>query len=210
MLSRDIGLQAVLQAFSGVHWQRLPRNGWVSLTEFEKGKNNLKSQPVSPGRAPVVRSSSPKAAGLSFRPIVLPGKPPPFAKKSTRAGAHSIAFQFLDAATGGRLLVAPDVAEITEPLRRAMEESDAIIFDGTFWLADELARVKRGAVTAQKMGHVPVRGGSLEVLAKLPAWRRIYIHINNTNPILACASPERSQVEAAGILIGHDGYAFEV
>lgn len=182
ILGREIGLQAVLKAFSGVRWHRLPKNGWASLP----------------------------AKGLSYRAIVLPGKAPPFSKRGSEKGAHSIAYQFHEAKTGGRMLVAPDASEITEPLREAMEESDAVIFDGTFWSPDELGRVKKGAVAAGKMGHLPICGGSLEVLAKLRARHKIYIHINNTNPILARRSPQRSEVEAAGIMIGEDGYAFEV
>jgi pyrroloquinoline quinone biosynthesis protein B len=146
---------------------------------------------------------------LSCRAIVLPGRATPFEKKGQAAG-HSVAYQFLDRRTGGRLLVAPDVAGINSKLQEALDESDAVIFDGTFWSSDELAKVKRGAVNAARMGHVTIKDVSLGVLAKARAKHKVYIHINNTNPMLARHSPERSAVEAAGIAIGHDGYSFKL
>jgi pyrroloquinoline quinone biosynthesis protein B len=57
------------------------------------------------------------------------------------------------------------------------------------------------------MGHMPIdgEGGSLQALASLRA-RRIYIHINNTNPIRIAGSPQRRKVEAAGWEIAADGF----
>lgn len=142
--------------------------------------------------------------------IVLPGKAPPFASGMANGGIHSVAYQFLDRQTGGRLLVAPDVSAVNEELREALESSDAILFDGTFWSSDELRQVKAKARTADQMGHLTIKDFSLDLLKKLPARRKIYIHINNTNPVLAKHSRERAAVERAGITIGHDGLEFEL
>ena len=60
------------------------------------------------------------------------------------------------------------------------------------------------------MGHVTIRDHSLALLGKLPARHKIYIHINNTNPVLSPGSPERAAVEAAGIVVGYDGLEFEL
>jgi pyrroloquinoline quinone biosynthesis protein B len=48
-------------------------------------------------------------------------------------------------------------------------------------------------------------GGSLSWLAGLPGARKIYIHINNTNPALIEGSPERLMIEAAGVEVAYDG-----
>ena len=116
----------------------------------------------------------------------------------------------MDARTGGRLLVAPDVGAVNDELLEALSSSEAVLFDGTFWSADELARVKSRAPKAGEMGHVTIEECSLKLLAKLPARHKIYIHINNTNPILASESPERAAVEAAGVMVGADGLEFEL
>ena len=79
-------------------------------------------------------------------------------------------------------------------------------FDGTLFRDDEMLTSGTGAKTGRRMGHMPIDGadGSLAALAGLGK-RRIYIHINNTNPILIEGSPERGKVEAAGWEIAADG-----
>ena len=116
----------------------------------------------------------------------------------------------MDRNTGGRLLVAPDVAGWNGALAKAMAESDAVLFDGTFWSGDELRRVKAAARTAAEMGHITIKDHSLARLGGLSARHKIYIHVNNTNPVLSPGSPERTAVEAAGIVVGYDGLEFEV
>lgn len=121
-----------------------------------------------------------------------------------------MAFLIRDDQTGGVLLMAPDVFEITPQMKQALHSADAVLFDGTFWSEDELGSVKGGARAASAMGHLPIRNGSLEILADCPARHRIYLHINNTNPILRSNSSERQAVEKAGIAIGSDGMEFEL
>jgi pyrroloquinoline quinone biosynthesis protein B len=127
---------------------------------------------------------------IDFRAIELP---------------HSVAFQFLDESSGRLALVAPAVGEFTRELSEASADSDVILFDGTFWSNDELAAVRAGARSSREMNHLPIGEGSLELLRQLPARRKIYTHINNTNPILMPGSRERAEVEKAGIEIGRDG-----
>ena len=82
-----------------------------------------------------------------------------------------------------------------------------VLFDGTVWQDDEMIRTGVGAKTGRRMGHMPISGdaGSLKSLRALDIGRRVYIHNNNTNPILIADSPERAAVEAAGWEIAHDG-----
>ena len=119
--------------------------------------------------------------------------------------AQSVAFQFLDEASGCLALVSPAVSELTGDLSEASVCSDVILFDGTFWSEDELAAVRPGARGAREMNHLPISGGSLDFLRQSPARRKIYTHINNTNPILMPGSPERAELEQAGIEIARDG-----
>ena len=83
---------------------------------------------------------------------------------------------------------------------------DVVLFDGTVFNDDELIRTGTGTKTGRRMGHTPIEGegGSLKTLAGL-ASRRIFVHINNTNPILIEGSPERRRVEAAGWEVAEDG-----
>jgi len=82
-----------------------------------------------------------------------------------------------------------------------------ILVDGTFWRDDELQSIQPGTPLARSMGHLPISGqdGSLATLRDLKSVRRIYTHINNTNPILNEQSSERRQVNDAGWEVAWDG-----
>jgi pyrroloquinoline quinone biosynthesis protein B len=118
---------------------------------------------------------------------------------------NSLAFQFRDEISGAIALLAPAVGEITDELQAAIHQAEAVFFDGTFWSNEELRTVRPGARTAREMNHLPISEGSLDLLRQAPARRKIYTHINNTNPILSPDSPERKTVEQAGLEIGRDG-----
>jgi pyrroloquinoline quinone biosynthesis protein B len=118
---------------------------------------------------------------------------------------QSVAFQFLDEASNRLALVALAVGELTHDLSQACADSDVILFDGTFWSDDELAAVRPGARSAREMYHLSIRGGSLDFLRQSLARRKIYTHINNTNPILMPGSVERAQLDQAGIEVARDG-----
>ena len=117
----------------------------------------------------------------------------------------SVAFQFRDDTSGATALFAPSVGELTEELQNAVHASGIVLFDGTFWTDGELEVVRPGARTAREMNHLPISDGSLDLLLKSPARRKIYTHINNTNPVLLPGTRERAQVEQAGIEIARDG-----
>ena len=127
---------------------------------------------------------------IAFRAIGLP---------------HSVAFQFRDETSGRLVLIAPAVGKLTDELSKASTDSDVIFFDGTFWSDDELAAVRPGARSARAMNHLPIKDGTLDLLRRSAAQRKIYTHINNTNPILLPESPERAELEQAGIEVARDG-----
>jgi pyrroloquinoline quinone biosynthesis protein B len=129
-------------------------------------------------------------SGMAFRAIELPA---------------SVAFQFRDDTSDRTALFAPSVGSLTEQLRDAVHTSDLVMFDGTFWSDAELGQVRPGARSARQMNHLPINDGSFDVLRQSQARRKIYTHINNTNPILMLGSRERADVEQAGIEIAHDG-----
>ena len=99
---------------------------------------------------------------------------------------------------------------MTPALLARLQRADALLFDGTLFTDDEMIASGTGEKTGRRMGHMPIDGadGSLAALAGLGTGlgkRRIYIHINNTNPILIDGSPEHARVEAAGWEVAADG-----
>lgn len=184
-LVEGLRIEALLGAFCGLQWHEPPRDNFSPL-------------PSKNGRA----------SGLSYRAIALAQSPPLYFPRNAGDGAQSVAYEIKDDRTGGKLLVAPDVGCLTPDLLAALGEADAVLFDGTFWCDDELKRVKGTSRTALEMGHLPIQTHGLNVLRNLRARYKIFLHINNTNPILQPGSTERAEVEAAGVTIGQDGMEF--
>jgi pyrroloquinoline quinone biosynthesis protein B len=146
--------------------------------------------------------------GLTAELFPVPGKAPlyregdkPFLDAETEANAG------IELRAGGkRLVFIPGAAAVTPVLRERCMRADVVIFDGTLFADDEMQKLGVGDKSGRRMGHMPIGGadGSLAVLGGIEC-RRIYIHINNTNPVLIAGSPEREWVEAAGWEIAHDG-----
>jgi pyrroloquinoline quinone biosynthesis protein B len=130
-------------------------------------------------------------------------------RQSELASGESSSGLIVETTAGKRLAYLPAVPQITDSLLSEIESSNVLLFDGTFWDDDELIRVQASARTVREMGHVPV-SESLAVLAQVRRPRKIYIHINNTNPMLNEAGPEYRQVRDAGWEIAEDGWQFEL
>jgi pyrroloquinoline quinone biosynthesis protein B len=108
---------------------------------------------------------------------------------------------------GGPTCVVATAVGTLDGIERVLEGASTVFFDGTFWAEDELVALGMGKARARDMAHVPVGGdgGSLARAPVPPGARRVYTHINNTNPILLAGSPEREAVEKAGWEIAYDG-----
>ena len=133
-------------------------------------------------------------------PLYLEGDNPDLAREGEANVGVAVS------AGGRRLLFVPGAAKLTSALADRLASADVLLFDGTLFTDDEMLHAGVGEKTGRRMGHMPIDGedGSLAALAGLHN-RRIYIHINNTNPVLVAGSPERRKVEAAGWEIGADG-----
>ena len=111
-----------------------------------------------------------------------------------------------------RVVYVPGCGGLNSSLRDHAEGADLLLFDGTLWRDDEMIEAGLGSKTGRRMGHMPMSGddGSIAALADTPVERRVFVHINNTNPVLIEGSPERVQAEEAGWTIAHDGMEFSL
>ena len=162
-----------------------------------------------------------KDSGLRCRAFSLGTHYPAYVgakRQSELALEESSLGLILESPAGKRLAYMPAVPQVDDALLSEFHSTDVLLFDGTFWSDDELIRVQGAGdsgysgQTARQMGHIPVSSpvGSLSRLAGLRRPRKIYIHINNTNPILNEAGPEYRQVRASGWEIAEDGWAFDL
>jgi len=146
--------------------------------------------------------------GIAAELIIVPGKVPLYLEQGTpKTDAETGANVGVEITAGdARLCFVPGAANLTPALKERLARADVILFDGTLFRDDEMLTSGTGIKTGRRMGHMPIDGadGSLAALSGLGK-RRIYIHINNTNPILVEGSDERRTVEAAGWDVAADG-----
>lgn len=152
--------------------------------------------------------------GFTVTAFAVPGKVPLFMEgERVEIGAETESTVGLEVAGHGhRLFYIPGCAHLTEALLQRVEGADAVLFDGTTFTDDEMVTLGLSPKTAGRMGHIQISGadGSLQRLASAKIGRKIYIHINNTNPILVDGSPQRQAVEAAGWEVAYDGMEIDL
>ncbi len=170
---------------------------------------DLRTTELPLGAALPLRYHDGADSGLSVEAFAVPAGPPRFARADETG--HTVGL-ILRGAGSGTLAYVPACGGLDDRLLARLGRSDLLLFDGTFWTDDELIALGIGDRTARQMDHLPLsgQGGSLERLASLGVKRRVYVHINNTNPILIEVSPERLAVERAGLIVGMDGMRFEI
>jgi pyrroloquinoline quinone biosynthesis protein B len=149
-------------------------------------------------------------SGIRVQAFRVAAGPPRFARQE--ADGHTVGLLLEDAGTGGRCAFVPGCGHLDDALLARLAETDLVLFDGTFWTDDELISFGIGDRRAREMDHQPVSGkdGTLARLSRLERPRKVYTHINNTNPMLLEGSSQRETVERAGIEVGADGMSFTI
>lgn len=147
--------------------------------------------------------------GLVVEAFAVPGKVPLYLEGTSVevGGETGSTIGIVITGGGARLAFVPGCAAVTPALVRHLSGADVLMFDGTLFRDDEMLAAGIGTKTGRRMGHLPVGGadGSLAALAGVEAGRKVFVHINNTNPMLVDGSPERRAVEAAGWSVAEDG-----
>jgi pyrroloquinoline quinone biosynthesis protein B len=174
---------------------------------LERVPNQLTWMQIEPGKAFSLEDK------VTCTPIPLAGSLPHYARELNTNGLNpdepgQAAIGLLLEAEGRRLAYTPSVPEVTNPLREIYKSCNAILVDGTFWSDAELNRTHAGTPLARSIGHVPMSGddGTIALLADITAPRKVFVHINNTNPVLDTRSAEFKSLSDAGWQIGQDGW----
>jgi pyrroloquinoline quinone biosynthesis protein B len=151
-------------------------------------------------------------SGIEILPFAVPGKSAWYLEgKVHPAGdigvGDTLGLRIGDRATGKYFYFLAACAGVTDDLKSRLAGAPLIFFDGTVWRDDELIAAGLGNKTGQGMGHIAMSGdhGAIAALAHLDIGRKIFLHINNSNPALLRDSPERKMVERAGWQIPADG-----
>jgi pyrroloquinoline quinone biosynthesis protein B len=150
-----------------------------------------------------------EGSGIRVRAFETGQDQPRFVEETEKDLAGSVIG--LEIHSGGKTLVyAPGVATLSEALAEAAHGANCLLLDGTFWTNEEPVEMGISSRRSLQMGHLPVEGtgGSLEWLRELDIEHRVYVHINNTNPMLDEESEAWQKVNSLGIRIAADGDQF--
>jgi pyrroloquinoline quinone biosynthesis protein B len=178
-------------------------------------EKTVKRQPIETDKAfqPALPDGSP--SGIEVLAFAVPGKGAWYLEgKAHPAGADgtgdTLGLRIGDKATGKHLYFLAACANVTDDLKKRIAGASAIFFDGTVWRDDELVAAGLGNKTGQGMGHIAMSGdkGAIESLDGLDIDRKMFLHINNSNPAWLRTSAERKAVEHAGWQIPADGTEF--
>lgn len=181
-LAQDLPITRVLQHYCGVESHRLAIDG-AALT-------------IAP------------LANTTFLPVPLLSRAPPYSPhRDDPHPGDNIGLMLHDTASGARAFYAPGLGQVTAAVKAAMRQADLLLVDGTCWSDDEMITLGLSKKTARMMGHLAQSGpgGMIELLDRMPARRKILIHINNSNPILREDAPQRLELAAHGIEVAFDG-----
>lgn len=151
-------------------------------------------------------------SGIEIVPFEVPGKGAWYLEgKSHPSGGDgagdTLGLRIVDKASGNYFYFVAACAAVTEDVKARLAGAPLVFFDGTMWRDDELIAAGLGSKTGQGMGHIAMSGdaGAIATLAGLDIGRKIFLHINNSNPALLHDSEEREIAERAGWQIAADG-----
>ncbi len=151
--------------------------------------------------------------GLRVTPFAVPGKVALYMEDATKGAdfgtevGDTIGLEITDRDGAGRVVFIGNCAAVTDAIRARCRGAAALFFDGTLWRDDEMIAAGVGVKTGRRMGHMSMSGadGTIAAFEGIDVDRKVFIHINNTNPALLDDSTERAQAEAAGWEVAYDG-----
>jgi pyrroloquinoline quinone biosynthesis protein B len=175
-------------------------------------ERNVRRRPIEVDASfePTLPDGSP--SGIEVLPFAVAGKSAWFLEGQTHPAGEdgvgdTLGLRIGDKSTGKFLYFLAACAEVTGDLKSRLAGAPLVFFDGTVWRDDELIQAGLGNKTGQSMGHIAMSGerGAIAALDGLGIDKKIFLHINNSNPALLHDSAERRTAEQAGWQIPGDG-----
>lgn len=200
-----------LRVYAAPSILRILREGNSMFGMLNRVEAQVEWTPMNSGSAFPLLSAGGKDSGLRCEVHYLSGRYPKYVKAYNLAGNEASAALFFESNSGKRVAYIPAVGDLSDALLEKIYDVDLLLFDGTFWSDDELQRIQGGGETAHQMGHIPIEE-SLRLLKNITinVERKMFIHLNNTNPILNETSPEHRAVRQAGWEVAEDNWQLEL
>ena len=177
----------------------------------------VKRVPMELGQSFAVMGPS-GPVGMTIEPFAVPGKIPLYLETEDAKGNYgsqegdTVGLKVTESGTGRHFFFIPGCARLDDPLRARLKDAPLVFFDGTLYTNDEMIVQGLMNKTGERIGHMNMSGpdGTIAQFVPLNVGRRIFIHINNSNPVLREDSPERAAVEGAGWEVSYDGMEVRV
>ena len=174
-------------------------------------EKNVKRQPIGIDRAfePALPDGTP--SGIEILPFEVTGKGAWYLEGERREGSEAkgdtLGLRIRDKVTDKVFYFLAACAEATDDLKSRLKGASLVFFDGTVWRDDEMILAGLSTKTGRSMGHISMSGehGAIAALESLGIERKIFLHINNSNPAWFADSDERRAAERAGWSIPSDG-----
>jgi len=163
-------------------------------------------------------AKSGESLGLTVLPFAVPGKVALY-KEDEGAGDNfgtvaedTIGLRISADRSERYFYYIPGCAALDDGLAERLRGAPLVMFDGTLWQNDEMVAQGAGVKTGQRMGHLSMSGpaGTIAAFAPLDIARKVFVHMNNTNPVLLADSPERAEATALGWEVGRDGMEIQL
>ena len=153
-----------------------------------------------------------RPSGIEVEAFTVPGKGAWYLEGKAHPGGadgagDTLGLRVRDKKTNRHFYFIAACAHVSAELKSRLAGAPLLFFDGTVWRDDVLVAAGLGTKTGQSMGHIAMSGtsGAIKSLAGLDIDRKVFLHINNSNPALLHGSEERSIAENAGWQIPTDG-----
>lgn len=167
---------------------------------------------------PLTLAGAEAGLGLTVEAFPVPGKVALYLEDASKGAdfgteeGDTIGLEVSDPDTGKAFFYIPGCAEVDEALAERIRGAQLVFFDGTLYTDDEMLQAGLMPKTGKRMGHISISGpdGSIAAFEPLGVKRKVYVHINNSNPVLNENSQARKDAEAAGWDIGFDGMEIRI
>lgn len=157
-------------------------------------------------------------SGLTVETFAVPGKIALYLEDASKGAGFgsqpgdTVGLHIRDESTGTGFFFISSCAHMTPEIANRVKGAELVFFDGTLWSDDEMIKAGMSKKTGQRMGHMSMSGpeGTIAAFRDLGVKRKIFVHINNSNPALLSDSPEHAELEAAGWQVGADGMEISI
>ena len=175
-------------------------------------ENNVRRQPIAVDQTFDPRLPDGSPSGIEILPFAVSGKGAWYLEGKVHPGGNdgagdTLGLRIKDKRSGKFFYFIAACAGVGDELKARLAGAPLVFFDGTVWRDDELITAGLGNKTGQGMGHIAMSGdrGAIAALDGLDIGQKVFLHINNSNPALLPASPERELAERAGWQFATDG-----